>query len=89
MFDEEVDRYDTYEDYLDSLVSEEDHFYLEDEEMARIIAELGYRFEFDCRAVWLVDASIPVFCTSWIIIALYHLISDLQETLSPGRTSTR
>ncbi len=43
MFDEEVDRYDTYEDYLDSLVSEEDHFYLEDEEMARIIAELGYR----------------------------------------------
>jgi len=43
MFDEEVDRYETYEDYLDSLVSEEDHYYLEDERMARIIAELGYR----------------------------------------------
>ena len=46
MFDEEVDRYETYEEYLDSLVSEEDHLYLEDEEMARIIAELGYRWEF-------------------------------------------
>ncbi len=43
MFDEEVDRYQRYEDYLDSLVSEEDHFYLEDESMARTIAELGYR----------------------------------------------
>ena len=43
MFDEEVDKFETYEDYLDSLVSEEDHKYLEDEEMARTIAELGYR----------------------------------------------
>ena len=32
MFDEEVDKFETYEDYLDSLVSEEDHKYLEDEE---------------------------------------------------------
>ena len=36
-------KYDTYEEYLDSLVSEEDHKYLQDEEMARAIAELGYR----------------------------------------------
>lgn len=43
MLDEEIERYPTYEDYLDSLVSEEDHFYLEDEAMARTIAELGYR----------------------------------------------
>jgi len=35
MFDEELDKYNTYEEYLDSLVSEEDHKYLEDEEMAR------------------------------------------------------
>ncbi len=45
MFDEEVDRFDTYEEYLDSLVSDDDHFYLEDEQMARVIAELGYRLE--------------------------------------------
>ena len=38
-----VDGYETYEEYLDSLVSEEDHHYLDDEEMARCIAELGYR----------------------------------------------
>ena len=44
MFDEELDKYDTYEEYLDSLVSEEDHKYLQDEEMARAIAELGYRY---------------------------------------------
>ena len=44
MFDEELDKYNTYEEYLDSLVSEEDHKYLQDEEMARAIAELGYRY---------------------------------------------
>ena len=44
MFDEELDKYETYEQYLDSLVSEEDHKYLQDEEMARAIAELGYRY---------------------------------------------
>ena len=38
-----MDGYETYEEYLDSLVSEEDHHYLDDEEMARCIAELGYR----------------------------------------------
>lgn len=43
MYDEEVDKYKNYEEYLDSLISEEDHFYLEDDSMARIIAELGYR----------------------------------------------
>ncbi len=43
MFDEELDKYNTYEEYLDSLVSEDDHKYLQDEEMARTIAELGYR----------------------------------------------
>lgn len=43
MFDEELDKYDTYEEYLDSLVSEDDHKYLQDEEMSRAIAELGYR----------------------------------------------
>ena len=46
MFDEEIDKYNTYEEYLDSLVSEEDHKYLQDEEMARAIAELGYRYVF-------------------------------------------
>jgi hypothetical protein len=33
----------TYEDYLDSQVSNTDLFYLEDEELARQLVELGYR----------------------------------------------
>ena len=33
----------TYEDYLDSQVSETDMYYLEDEELARHLVELGYR----------------------------------------------
>ena len=37
------DKRKAVEEYLDSLVSEEDHKYLQDEEMARAIAELGYR----------------------------------------------
>lgn len=38
-----VEQYDTYEDYLDSQLSTTDLDYLEDEEMARQLVELGYR----------------------------------------------
>jgi hypothetical protein len=38
-----LDAYATYEDYLDSQVSTTDMFYLEDEELARQLVELGYR----------------------------------------------
>ena len=34
--------HETYEDFLDSLVSKKDMFYLEDEEVARQLVELGY-----------------------------------------------
>ncbi|RQM19084.1 hypothetical protein B5M09_013340, partial [Aphanomyces astaci] len=40
---ESLDKYATYEDYLDSQISETDIFYLEDEELARQLVELGYR----------------------------------------------
>ncbi|KAF0689803.1 Aste57867_18761 [Aphanomyces stellatus] len=40
---ESLDQYATYEDYLDSQISETDIFYLEDEELARQLVELGYR----------------------------------------------
>ena len=33
----------TYEDYLDSQITQEDLYYLEDEELARQLVELGYR----------------------------------------------
>ncbi len=38
-----VERYETYEDYLDSQLTTNDMAYLEDEEMARQLVELGYR----------------------------------------------
>mmetsp|Transcript_25451 Transcript_25451/g.56359 ORF Transcript_25451/g.56359 Transcript_25451/m.56359 type:complete len:237 (+) Transcript_25451:151-861(+) len=38
-----VERYETYEDYLDSQLTSNDMGYLEDEEMARQLVELGYR----------------------------------------------
>ena len=36
-------KYATYEDYLDSQISSVDMYYLEDEELARQLVELGYR----------------------------------------------
>ena len=76
MFDEELDKYNTYEEYLDSLVSEEDHKYLQDEEMARAIAELGYRYMTLNKKSFL-----KIF---------YNLVftSDLQGTLSLERIFT-
>jgi hypothetical protein len=38
-----VERFETYEDYLDSQLTATDMGYLEDEEMARQLVELGYR----------------------------------------------
>jgi BMFP domain-containing protein YqiC len=38
-----VERFETYEDYLDSQLTSNDMSYLEDEEMARQLVELGYR----------------------------------------------
>mmetsp|Transcript_9263 Transcript_9263/g.14216 ORF Transcript_9263/g.14216 Transcript_9263/m.14216 type:complete len:246 (-) Transcript_9263:205-942(-) len=38
-----VEQYETYEDYLDSQVTDTDMYYLEDEDLARQLVELGYR----------------------------------------------
>jgi len=38
-----VGEFATYEDYLDSQINETDLYYLEDEELARQLVELGYR----------------------------------------------
>ena len=40
-----IKKYKTYEEYLDSLIIEEDQRYLQDIEIARQIVKLGYRFE--------------------------------------------
>ena len=41
--DEVVDLYDTYEEYLNIFITEDDMLYLAEEEVARLIVELGYR----------------------------------------------
>ncbi|KAG8593700.1 hypothetical protein GDO81_000924 [Engystomops pustulosus] len=38
-----ITEYNTYEDFLDSQITSLDLFYLEDEELARQLVELGYR----------------------------------------------
>ena len=38
-----IAQYATYEDYLDEQVTDRDLFYLQDEELARELVELGYR----------------------------------------------
>ena len=38
-----VEQFDTYEDYLDSQLTATDMFYLEEEDIARHLVELGYR----------------------------------------------
>jgi hypothetical protein len=38
-----LEQFATYEDYLDSQISETDMYYLEDEDLARQLVELGYR----------------------------------------------
>ena len=40
---EEVDEYETFEEYLESFITDEDLKYLQDVELARVVAELGYR----------------------------------------------
>lgn len=41
--DEVVDLYDTYEEYLNVFITDDDMLYLGEEEIARLIVELGYR----------------------------------------------
>jgi len=38
-----VEQFETYEEYLDSQVTDADMFFLEDEDLARQLVELGYR----------------------------------------------
>mmetsp|Transcript_846 Transcript_846/g.1632 ORF Transcript_846/g.1632 Transcript_846/m.1632 type:complete len:242 (-) Transcript_846:315-1040(-) len=39
----EVDKFETYEDYLDSLILDKDMYYIQDQTLARQLVELGFR----------------------------------------------
>ena len=40
--DDQLEKYDTYEKYLDDQMDEKDLFYLEDNELARQLIEVGF-----------------------------------------------
>merc|ERR1712080_278942 len=40
---EEIERFTTYEDYLDNQITPQDRFYLEEDELARQLVEIGCR----------------------------------------------
>ncbi|CEM15823.1 unnamed protein product [Vitrella brassicaformis CCMP3155] len=42
-FEESIERFATYEDYLDAQITDTDRFYLEDDELARQLVEIGCR----------------------------------------------
>ena len=44
----------TYEDYLDSQITKTDLYYLEDQELARQLVELGYRGSGEARPLRLL-----------------------------------
>lgn len=48
-----IKKYKNYEDYLDSLIIEEDQRYLQDIEIARQIVKLGYRFHSEQKYIFL------------------------------------
>ncbi|KAF7257531.1 hypothetical protein EG68_04258 [Paragonimus skrjabini miyazakii] len=62
--DNAVTQFNTYEDFLDSQITATDLFYLEDEELARQLVELGYRGsgeivkrdDFNSRKIALAEA---------------------------------
>ena len=76
--DEVVDRFETYEDYLDTFITEDDMIYLGEEEIARIVVELGYR----------EDKNLPSKLVETGHQMLKCFITDLPP-LSPGRNSSR
>ena len=62
-----VEQFDTYEDYLDSQLTSTDLNYLEDEDMARQLVELGYRGLGDT-----IRREVRYICKSYMIVRGGH-----------------
>ena len=81
-----LEQFASYEDYLDAQVSETDMYYLEDEELARQLVELGYRGsgdtlkrdEFEAKCLPATFASADVSGVGAPV--------DLDKTIAPGGT---
>lgn len=72
-------QFQTYEDYLDSLVTPQDLCYLQSVEISRTIAELGYRWEegnLDSSAKWsrsIFHVKVITVCESFLS-GIAHII---------------
>lgn len=66
-----AEKFETYEDYLDSQLTGHDMNYLEDEEMARQLVELGYRGLGDTIRR---EVSVLKFCYLSVKLLLYRPI---------------
>jgi hypothetical protein len=88
-----VERYETYEDYLDSQLTANDMGYLEDEEMARQLVELGYRGlgdtirreDFEARKKLLVERTrwvLYITCITYITHSHIHTYTHIPYTHS-------
>ena len=92
-----VERFDTYEDYLDSQLTATDLGYLDDEEMGRQLVELGYRGmgdtirreDFDSRKRLLIErtnqkSSAPKQLASLVSLNGYYFILVVSYFLLSG-----
>ena len=75
--DEVVDRFETYEDYLDTFITEDDMIFLGEEEISRVLVELGYRSSATLtRAVetsyW--SRSTETLCSGWLRSRCFSLM---------------
>lgn len=79
-----VERFETYEDYLDSQLTPNDLAYLEDDDMARQLVELGYRGmgdtirreDFEARKKLLLERSIQKHAAPRQLASLDKNLSD-------------
>ena len=81
--DEVVDRFETYEDYLDTFITEDDMIFLGEEEISRVLVELGYRSSATLtRAVetsyW--SRSTETLCSGWLKIEIMVFLSYALKT---------
>ena len=72
-----MERFDTYENYLDSQLTAADMNYLEDDEMARQLVELGYRGLGDTirRDVRIPAKILFMFAVSSFYFLTFHTIT--------------
>ena len=77
-----IKKYKNYEDYLDSLIIEEDQRYLQDIEIARQIVKLGYRFRVN-KLYFVLPSTLTICC---YLLSTSYSIEKRYTPTSPDIT---